>query len=44
MTGPLVELEFKLTRFASTMEAIIADNWLGTCGAVFVAGELLSQK
>ena len=44
-TGSLVDLElFKLASLASTMEAIIADNWSGTCGAVFVAGESLSWR
>ena len=39
-TGSLVELEFKSASLASTMEAIIADNWSGTCGAVFVVESL----
>ena len=41
MTGPLLELEFKLTILASTM-AIMVDNWSGTCGAVLVGGASLS--
>ena len=35
---------FKLASLASTMEAIIADNWSGSCGAVFVVGESLSWR
>ena len=44
MSGPLVYLEFKLASLASTVEAIIANNWLGTCRLVFVAGESLSWR
>jgi len=45
MTNLPEELEFKLlASLASTMEAIMDDNFSGTCGAAFVAGGSLSWR
>lgn len=38
-TGPLVDLEFKVASLAFTVEAIIADNWSGTCCPVYEVGD-----